>query len=285
MLPIYRQRDKVNTLLQNESTFIKCQDYLLEGRHPIGIYTEGSHSFKRTIRPLKKGICRLAFETLDRNPELDLKIVPVGLNYNDHIAFQTDVLIIFGEGISVNPYYEIYLKNKADGCRALLADLRIKMGEIIIDIPDDENFDTISEKWLESRCSSDDLYKDFKDNQELVDRLVDGNPDDGKQIIIDKAKKQKKVKTILRIMLFPIWIYGFINNIIPTWFVRYFMRKFVKNDHFHSSIKFVLGTFGIPIIYLLQASLLYMIIGSFNLCLGYFLSLPLFSWIYFRWLR
>jgi len=285
MLPIYRQRDGVNTLSKNDAIFEKCQDYLLEGRHPIGIYTEGSQSFKRTIRPLKKGICRLAFETMERDPDLDLKIIPVGLNYNDHVDFQTEVLIIFGDGICVKPYYEEYLKNNAVGINMLLDDLRPKMGELIINIPDDDNYEKVHQKWLKSRRLSNDLYKDFKENQLLVDRIIKEEADEGVILNSIKAKREKRNKTTLRIVLFPMLIYGFINNIIPTWFIRKFMQKFVKNPHFHSSLKFVLGAFGVPIIYLIQAMLLYLVFRDFDLSLIYFFTLPIFSWFYFRWLR
>lgn len=285
MLPIYRQRDGVNTLVKNEEIFIKCQNYLLEGIHPIGIFTEGTHSLKRTIRPLKKGICRLAFETLERNPDLDVKIIPVGLNYNDHIAFQTEVLIVFGEPIPVKPYFEHYLNNNAVGYRMLLDDLKPKMGELIINIPNDENYDKVHAQWLKSRRVSKDLYSDLRENQALVMRIIDGQPDDGEQLNKEKAVREKKNKNMLRVILFPIWIYGFFNNLIPVWATRSLLNKMVKDHHFASSVKFVLGAFVVPIIYFFQALLFYLITGSFDLSLGYFLSLPFFSWIYFRWLR
>jgi len=285
MLPIYRERDKVNTLEKNEGVFIKCQDYLLKGRHPIGIFTEGSHSFKRTIRPLKKGICRLAFETLERNPNLDIKVIPVGLNYNDHIAFQTEVLIIFGDPIPVKPFFEEYLQNNALGYKLLLDEIRVKMGDIIINIPDDENYEVVHKQWLKSRVLSNDLYRDLKENQELIKQIINGDPGEGELLNKDKAKREKKNKNIRRIVLFPIWIYGFINNLLPVWATRFLLNKMVKDHHFASSVKFALGAFLLPFVYLLQALLLYLIAGNISLSLCYFLSLPFFSWIYFRWLR
>ncbi len=285
MLPIYRQRDGVNTLVKNEEIFVKCQNYLLDGKHPIGIFTEGAHSLKRTIRPLKKGICRLAFETLDRNPDLDLKIIPVGLNYNDHIAFQTEVLIVFGEPIPIKPYYDHYLKNNAFGYRMLLEDLKPKMGELLINIPNDENYDKVHAQWLKSRSVSKDLYGDFRDNQTLVENIVKGIPNDGEQLKKEKDAREKKNRNLMRIVFFPIWIYGLINNLLAVWFTRSLLKKMVKDHHFVSSVKFVLGAFGVPFIYLFQALLLFMFTGNFDYSLVYFLSLPLFSWIYFRWLR
>jgi len=285
MLPIYRQRDGVNTLEKNEKIFIKCQNYLLEGIHPIGIFTEGTHSLKRTIRPLKKGICRLAFETLERNPDLDVKVIPVGLNYNDHIAFQTEVLIVFGEPIPVKPYFEHYLKNNAIGYRMLLDDLKPKMGELIINIPNDENYDKVHAQWLKSRRLSKDLYRDLRENQALVERIISGEPDDEEQLNKERIANEKKNKNILRVALFPIWIYGMINNLLAVWLTRSLLKKMVKDDHFASSIKFALGAFLVPIIYLFQALVFYIFSQNFDLSLVYFFTLPLVSWIYFRWLR
>jgi 1-acyl-sn-glycerol-3-phosphate acyltransferase len=285
MLPIYRQRDNVNTLKENEEVFIKCQDYLLKGRHPIGIFTEGSHSFKHTIRPLKKGICRLAFETLERNPDLDLKIIPVGVNYNDLLAFQTEVLIIFGEAIPINPYFETYLKNKAAGYKLLLDEIRIKMGEIIINIPNDENYEKVHEQWLKSRKLSKDLDLDFIENQALIHKIINGEPDDGEQLNKVKAARNKKNKSLRRIFLFPIWIYGFINNLLSVWVTQSLLKKMVKDNHFESSLKFAIGAFVVPFVYLFQAMIVYLVYGHFYFFLVYFLSLPFFSWIYFKWLR
>ena len=284
MLPIYRQRDGIKSVAKNEAIMKKCQDYLLGGRHPIGIFTEGTHSFRWTLRPLKKGIARLAFDTLDRNPDLDLKIIPVGLNYTDHIAAQSDVLVVFGNPMRVKPYYEIYLRNKAAGFRQLLDDLAAAMSETMIVIPNDERYEEIEAQWLKSRRMTGDLYADFRHNRKLVEKIINGEPDDGEKVNREKAIRAARLKKMLRIFLFPVWFYGWINNWLSVAMVRKFIGKFVPDPHFHSSMKFIMVAFGIPLIYLLQALVVWAITLDFTCAAIYFISLPFTGFIYFRWL-
>jgi 1-acyl-sn-glycerol-3-phosphate acyltransferase len=55
MLPIFRQRDGVETLSQNEEIFRICQDYLLEGRHPIGFFYRRESWVETHLATLEKG--------------------------------------------------------------------------------------------------------------------------------------------------------------------------------------------------------------------------------------
>lgn len=60
MLPIWRERDGVDTKSTNQPTFEACAD-LLKHNAMVGIYPEGNCINEEHIRPLKKGICRIAF--------------------------------------------------------------------------------------------------------------------------------------------------------------------------------------------------------------------------------
>ena len=58
MLPIYRQRDGVNTVKKNEEVFDYCFD-ILNNKGNIIIFPEGNHSNIKKLRSLKKGIARI----------------------------------------------------------------------------------------------------------------------------------------------------------------------------------------------------------------------------------
>jgi 1-acyl-sn-glycerol-3-phosphate acyltransferase len=64
ILPVYRIRDGFETLKQNDDTF---RDTLrvMEHRNGVVILPEGSHDVYRKLRQLKKGICRIAFQTAE----------------------------------------------------------------------------------------------------------------------------------------------------------------------------------------------------------------------------
>ena len=46
MLPIFRQRDGVNTIEKNEETFIACYK-MLNNRENLMIFPEGNHNYKK----------------------------------------------------------------------------------------------------------------------------------------------------------------------------------------------------------------------------------------------
>ncbi len=104
MMPVFRVRDGMSSIKQNDTIFNYCFDLLAQGES-ILIFPEGNHSLKRRIRPLSKGFTRLAFGAIENNPELKVQIVPVGLNYEDHQGFRKGVSIYFGEPIIANDFY------------------------------------------------------------------------------------------------------------------------------------------------------------------------------------
>ena len=103
MLPVYRIRDGWSNLTKNNSIFETCSE-LLKNKQAVVIFPEGSHNLARRVRPLSKGFTRIIFETLEKNPETDLKLLPVGLNYIKPTEFGDSVSIYFGNVIDAKNY-------------------------------------------------------------------------------------------------------------------------------------------------------------------------------------
>jgi len=81
MLPVYRIRDGFEAVKQNDDTF---RDTLrvMENRNGVVILPEGNHATFRKLRQLKKGICRIAFQTAEaKGFNGEINIIPVGLEY------------------------------------------------------------------------------------------------------------------------------------------------------------------------------------------------------------
>ena len=78
MLPIFRQRDGVDTAEKNKGTFSQCHDILKNKEHVL-IFPEGNHNYKKHLRtPLKKGISRIALGAAEKNNfNLKLYIIPL----------------------------------------------------------------------------------------------------------------------------------------------------------------------------------------------------------------
>ena len=104
LMPIYRIRDGASQLGKNQEIFESCFDIFNRGE-TLMIFPEGSHNKKRTIRPLSKGFTRIIFGALQKYPDLDIKIVPVGLTYQNVSYYPTKVSLNFGKPISANEFH------------------------------------------------------------------------------------------------------------------------------------------------------------------------------------
>ncbi|GGW27096.1 hypothetical protein GCM10007383_10530 [Arenibacter certesii] len=104
MIPIYRIRDGKESLKQNEAVFERCSQLLQRGE-AILIFPEGNHSLKRKVRPVSKGFTRFLFAALEENPQLDVRLVPLGMNYKDAATFPDLVSLYYGKNIRVLDYY------------------------------------------------------------------------------------------------------------------------------------------------------------------------------------
>ena len=107
MIPIFRMRDTTgfSGVKSNFSTFEACYAGLKSGKI-IMIFPEGRTELEKRLRPLQRGLVRIAFGTLERYPELeDLFIVPVGVNFTDGERPRGKVMINFGEPLSARSFY------------------------------------------------------------------------------------------------------------------------------------------------------------------------------------
>lgn len=98
MLPVYRVRDGWSTLSKNNYIFKTCIQKL-KNNEAVALFPEGNHHINRTVRPLSKGFTRIIFETMTTYPELDLQLVPIGLNYKEGTTFGDSVALYYGKPI------------------------------------------------------------------------------------------------------------------------------------------------------------------------------------------
>ena len=130
MLPIYRIRDGIKALGNNEQVFSQCAELFDKGES-VMIFPEGNHGEHYYLRPLTKGTSRIALEALS-NGNSDLKIVPCGLNFFAHRKARTKVIIAYGKPIAVKKFQKTYKEDKQAGLKALTAALSDEMKECLI---------------------------------------------------------------------------------------------------------------------------------------------------------
>jgi len=105
MIPIYRIRDGREALKNNQAVFDRCAE-LFGKNQAIVMFPEANHNIKRRVRPLSKGFTRILFNALDRNPDQDIHIVPIGLNYKSNDGFPDKVSLFYGNSLVVNDLYD-----------------------------------------------------------------------------------------------------------------------------------------------------------------------------------
>jgi len=96
MIPIYRKRDGWNAITKNDIIFNKCHS-LLNEQKSILIFPEGSHSLLKKVRPLTKGFTKILFGAYEKYPDLEVQIVPVGLNYSAPTKYGSLAVVYFGK--------------------------------------------------------------------------------------------------------------------------------------------------------------------------------------------
>ena len=140
IMPAFRIRDGFEQLEKNNEVFEKCVEVLERG-NTMGIMPEGNQELENRIRPLVKGIFRVAFAAQQKiGLEETVKIIPVGLDYGSLVKSQNHIIINFGEAIDVIDYMADYNENPVLAINKLRNDLRLKMGDLVLNLDSKDNY-------------------------------------------------------------------------------------------------------------------------------------------------
>lgn len=104
MIPIYRLRDGRDNLSRNQEIFETCA-HLLQNKQSILIFPEANHNIQRRVRPLSTGFTRILFHTLDKNPKIDIQLLPVGVNYKNAAGFPDSAAFYAGTALNLKELY------------------------------------------------------------------------------------------------------------------------------------------------------------------------------------
>ena len=319
MNPIYRIRDGVESLKLNEEIFERCSISLAQN-DAIILFPEGTHLRKHNLRQFKKGFSRIAFAAESSNDfKLDVKVIPIGLNYSEHIYANSDLLINYGKPISVLDYKDRYMENPQMAMFEIREEVYQRMKELIVHIENEEFYTTIDELRIICReivfekleIKENTLVNQLKADQYLVktlenkietnkaeiETLKDETADYLKELKMHKINEvlMKKnpgiagnlLMSFLLILISPLFFFIAINNAIPYSLIRLLIKKKIKDDHFHSSIKVVSGMFLFPIFYIILSLILliflpwYVVIEYFvGLLVTVFISMEMRGWYF-----
>lgn len=99
ILPIARERNGLSEVAKNFDTFKEIID-CLDHQVPFCLYAEGTHNPEREMLPVKKGIFRIAKMAHDQLG-VPVRIVPVGVNYEDYFRGQGHIRIRVGAPVEI----------------------------------------------------------------------------------------------------------------------------------------------------------------------------------------
>lgn len=236
MLPVYRIRDGISTVENNLAIFEKCFKFLKNGK-AIEIFAEGEHHLDRRILPLKKGFARIILGTLQKYPDLQIQIVPVGINFDSHLSFPSSVSIYYGKPINANKYINI---EKPDLKFTEITKVVSKaMKELTLHVSDVNNYEAIIEK-LEA--NNIDYLNPIEANEMLKN--------------IDKLPNKLKNESKKTNWFAPIHFIAKLNSIFPLLIWKK-LKGGISDELFMNTFRFGLITTLFPIFYTLQAALIY----------------------------
>ena len=106
----------------------------------LGIFPEGGSHDRTQLLPLKVGVCIMALGTLQKFPNCNVKLVPVGLNYFSQHKFNSRVLVKYGNPLSIDPLVIERYSKGGEEKRAAVADLletvQKALAEVTVCAPD-----------------------------------------------------------------------------------------------------------------------------------------------------
>jgi glycerol-3-phosphate O-acyltransferase / dihydroxyacetone phosphate acyltransferase len=153
--PMYRMQDGFAELKKNDKSFEECRN-LLSANKTILIFPEGLCIQERRLRHLKKGLTRIAFQTLESlDYSKDIFVIPVGINYLAAPKFRSKVFIDIGNPISMKEYEGNYKADKVKAINEFTKILEEKLLEKVSNINNAHNDILVSNieevythKWL-----------------------------------------------------------------------------------------------------------------------------------------
>lgn len=142
MIPFFRMEDAGIAGVKGNFRSVEEAAAVLRAHHPVLILAEGHTVHEKRLRPLRKGTARIALGTQDQYPDLDIQLVPVGVNYTYADRFRSEAMIHFGKAIPVRDYVEAYRANAGNGLKELTDAMRegLERHVVIIEEKGDEKW-------------------------------------------------------------------------------------------------------------------------------------------------
>ena len=306
IMPVYRLRDGKENLLKNDEIF-SASVRVLENNFALGLFPEAAHSGKRQMLVHKKAVPRIVFMALEKaQNDLDIQIIPTGIYYSSYWKFNRNLIVNFGKPIKANEFLDEFKQNESAATLSLRQRILDEMQLVVLEIKSTQyynDFETIREiygkHYLKRQKQKYSILNLFKSDQKLVkklDILEEKKPEVTEKLVNEVneyASKIKKLKirswlleksyrnlatigldNLILIAGLPVFLFGFIFNVVPFFIIDRITRKKIKDIAFWSSFFLGLGIILFPIFYLLEFFAVSWLIPGIWLKLAFIVSLP-----------
>lgn len=268
--PVYRIEEGFENVHKNLEAFKGIYEVLKKNGNFI-MFSEGICVQQKRLQKLRKGTARLAFGAEEKFG-LDVNIVPVGINYTYPAKFRREVMINFSDPFSIKELKDIYRENPAKALLAFTAKCESSLRKEVIIIEQPEN-DWLAEELLKMgrhdlvlpffqwRFDTDDRRLMEKGVADKVNHLAKTSPKDVDILKEKVAAYTEKLSSagvrdenvarkldwgFLRYFAvlagFPLFLAGYISNLIPFIVPKIICDKLIKDTRFYSSLYISSGT-------------------------------------------
>jgi 1-acyl-sn-glycerol-3-phosphate acyltransferase len=287
MLPVYRVRDGMSSVTKNNAIFERCIR-MLKKNYAVLVFAEANHNLNRRIRPLSKGFTRIAFDAEQKNNwDLNLQIIPVGVNYTRHRESRNDVTVVYGDPIPMKQYQELFEQDKRKAANVLKNDLAKVMKQCTMHVQNAQHYflhQVLLDDLADDRSHLVDPKK-VRPLNEKLDQLASEEDYLAAQELLEIAEKQhidlsrlqeyttgQQTPFWKRLLLSPFILLGFLNFRLAYIPVDKLIRNTIKDHAFDASIKFLVTAFLFPLSLSVISVALWVAGFSFNMLLIYWMA-------------
>jgi hypothetical protein len=299
---------------------VLCHKHFAKGGALLA-FPEGISLTERKIKKIQTGTARICLGAeADYNYGLDIKIVPIGLNFSNPHKFHSDLFVNIDKPINVSDFYELYKQDTFKGAHALTDEIRVRLEAQVVAIQDADVDKLVSNIELIYKAqilqdlghSPNVMEHDFNTTKSIRDSVHYFMEKDPTRVETIKTKINSYLTDLERISLtdglikgvekktpmmdtiksfvylvlgFPLFVYGTINNFLPFRIPGWAAPRISKSIEFRGPISFAMGTFTFLIFYSLQVWLVDKYTNGWPILLAYALSLPLsglFAFYYYK---
>ena len=295
--PVYRFEEGLENVHKNLETFKAIYKILRKNGNYV-VFSEGICVQEKRLQKLRKGTGRMAFGA-EVQHDLDVYVVPVGINYTYPAKFRKEVMINFHDPFRIKELKDLYNINQA---KALLAfnekvEAGLKKEVIIIENPDNDwiaeqllimgrnnlvlpffkwMFDSDERRQLEKTISEKINYlsNTSKENLDLMSGKIKTYTDllkinHLKDENIARKLDRGSIRYLAVILGFPLFLAGYIANLLPYLIPPIICNSLIKDPRFYSSVYIGIGT----ILYLIYFPVVLILLGIFIGWPGFLLGL------------